>query len=222
MTKFRIVAATAACLLVSYIVLVSSVDAQAPAAGGPPTPGLIVLLDVTSIIKDNAHLKALMADMQRDVTKTEEIFRKERDTLRQMSEEIKDMRAGTPEYKAREEEITKRGTDLNVKIQIQRKEFMQRESQIYFSVYQEIQQEVAYFAANNNISMVLRTTSEPVDVQKPDDILREMNKPVVWNAKHLDITQYIKEQLKRRYGETNQTAQPGTPGAPRQGVPFQR
>lgn len=217
MTKFRIVAATAACLLVSYIVLVSSVEAQAPSAGGPPAPGLIVLLDVTSLIKDNAHLKALMADMQRDVTKTEDIFRKERDTLRQLSEELKDMRAGTPEYKAREEEITKRGTDLNVKIQLQRKEFLQRESRIYFSVYQEIQQEVAYFAANNNISMVLRTSSEPVDVEKPDDILREMNKPVVWSSKGLDITQYIKEQLKRRYGDTNQTAQP-----PRQGVPFQR
>ena len=217
MTKFRIVAATAACLLVSYIVLVSSVEAQAPSAGGPPAPGLIVLPDATSLIKDNAHLKALMADMQRDVTKTEDIFRKERDTLRQLSEELKDMRAGTPEYKAREEEITKRGTDLNVKIQLQRKEFLQRESRIYFSVYQEIQQEVAYFAANNNISMVLRTSSEPVDVEKPDDILREMNKPVVWSSKGLDITQYIKEQLKRRYGDTNQTAQP-----PRQGVPFQR
>ncbi len=222
MTKFRIAAAAAACLLVGSV-LVNWAGAQAPAAGGPPTPGLIVLLDVTSLIKDNSRLKAMMADMQRDVSKSEDIFRKERDVIRQMTDEIKDSRAGTPDYKAKEEEITKRSTDLNVKIQLQRKEFLQRESKIYYTVYQEIWQEVDYFAANNNISMVLRTTNEPVNAEKPDDILREMNKPVVWSAKGLDITQYIKQQLQRRYGEINRTAQPGTPGAPvRQGVPLQR
>lgn len=217
MTKFRIAAAAAACLLVGGF-LVNSAGAQAPAAGGPPAPGLVVLLDVTALIKDNAHLKAMMADMQRDVTKAEDAFRKERDQVRALTEELKDMRAGTPEYKAKEEQITKGGTDLNVKIQLQRKEFMQRESKIYYAVYQEIWQEVEYFATNNNISMVLRTTSEPVDVEKPDDILREMNKPVIWSAKGLDITQYIKQQLQRRYGEVNHTAQPPA----RQGVPIQR
>lgn len=219
MTNFRIAAAAAACLLVGGF-LVSQAGAQAPAAGGPPAPGLIVLLDVTSLIKDNAHLKAMMADMQRDVSKAEDVFRKERDQIRAMTEELKELRAGTPEYKAREEKVTKDSTDLNVKIQLQRKEFMQRESKIYYAVYQEIYQEVEYFAANNNISMVLRTTSDAVDVEKPDDILREMHKTVVWSKAGLDITQYIKQQLQRRYGEFNHTAQPGVPGRP--GVPMQR
>ena len=218
MSKSRIVTAIAAVVLVSGF-LVYSVVAQQPAPAGPPAPGLIVLLDVTALIKDNSHLKSMMADMQRDVARAEQVFREKREKIRAMSEELKELKAGTPPYREKEERLTKDSTDLNVQMQIQRKEFLQRESKVYYTVYQEIQQEVDYFAANNNIAMVIRTSNEPVDVEKPDEIVREMTKPVVWNAKGLDITQYIRQQLQRRYGETNQGAPPTNA---RQGVPIQR
>jgi len=217
--RFLLVAAAAAAALVASCFVYTGVAQQAGPAG-PPSPGLTVLLDVNALIKENEHLKAMMAEMQRDVTRAEEVFRKERDAIRQLADELKEIRAGTPQYREKEEEITKRTSDLNVKIQLQRKEFLQRESKIYYTVYQEIQQEVDYFAANNNIAMVLKTTSEPVDVEKPEDILREMNKPVVWNAKALDITPYIRARLQQRYG-TARTANPAGPPV-RQGVPFPR
>jgi Skp family chaperone for outer membrane proteins len=212
--RFLITAALAAALAAISLLVVSAV-AQQPAAS-PPTAGLTVLLDVTGLIKDSHRLKEMMADMQRAVAKAEESFKKDREDIRRLTEELKDsqLRSGSPEYRAKEELITKKTSDLNVAVQIQRKDFLQMESKIYYTVYVEIQQEVNLFAAANNISMVLKTSSEPVDAEKPEDILREMNKPVIWHAQGLDITPYIKERLARRYGNPQQAA--GRPGVPLQ------
>jgi len=217
--KSQLLAAIAAGLLTIGFV-VYSVLAQQPGAAAPSAPGGIALLDVTSVFKENEHFKAMTAEMQRDVARAEEVFKKERETVRQLTEELRDHKPGTLEYKNKEEEITTRSTKLNVNIQLQRKEFLQQESKIYYTVYQEIQQEVDYFAANNNIAMVLKFSNEPVDVEKPDDILREINKQVVWSSRALDITPYIKDRLRHRYGAARTAAPPGNPV--RQGVPFPR
>jgi len=220
--KFQLTAAVAAGLLVTGF-LVYSVVAQQPAgpgAAGPPASGGIVLLDVNSVFKENDHFKALRAEMERDVARAEEAFKKERENLKQMAEVLKETQSSAPDYRAKEEEFTRRSTDFNVKMQLQRKEFLQQESRIYWTVYQEIQQEVDYVAQNNGFAMVLRFSNDPVDHDKPDDILREINKQVVWNARPLDITPFIKKRLADRYG-AGRPAAPVGPAA-RPGVPFNR
>ncbi len=74
-------------------------------------------------------------------------------------------------------------------------------------------QEVDYFAASHGISMVFRFNGDPVDVEKPDEVLRYINKPIVWVPQGCNITQYVLERVNR--AQLNNAQQPM-----RQGVPF--
>jgi Skp family chaperone for outer membrane proteins len=176
-------------------------------------------LDVNAVFKEHGRFKAAMNDLEIKVKQAEQQVKQERDTIKNLSERLKDYRAGSPEYKQLEEELAKRQSDLSVQVALQRKEFLQQEAKIYHTVYQEIEQEVQYVAASNGIAVVLRYSGEPVDAEKPDDILRDINKSVVWYSDGLDITPIIKARLCQRPMAPGMNQTP--PPQARPGVPYQ-
>lgn len=222
MKKSCLAAMLAAC--VGLLSVVSEAAAQqgpvAPAARAPHGPPVIALLDVSYIFKMHTRFKAMMNEMKGDVERAESTMKKERDQIMAMAERLKELRQGTPDYKTLEEDITKRQADLSVRVSLQKKEFLQREAKIYYTVYQEIAQETDYYAKQYGIDMVLRFNGDQVDVEKPDDVLRDINKPVVWYAKDRDITPVILDALNRRYAGPGGNGQPSGPAATRTGVPF--
>ncbi len=103
-----------------------------------------------------------------------------------------------------EEQIANRQAKLAVDVNRQKSDFLQRESMIYHTVYQEILQATDYFCKQRGIDMVLRFNGEPVDVQRPDSVLTFINRPVVWYDPGLDITDFILQDVNRP------AANPGT------------
>ncbi len=201
----------------------SSVIAQGPAplgaapvaAGGPR----LALIDIGRIFKHHARFKSMMEDMKADVQQAEARVKAERDAITKLSERLQEFRKGTQEYKSLEEELARRQADLSVQMSMQRNEFLQREARIYHNVYQEIWQATDYFCREHGIEMVLRFSSEPVDPDRPDSVLTNINKPVVWYDRGLDITDAILQELNRSSmppasaDRRNQTA-PARPVAP--------
>ena len=203
MKKSPVGVALASCFLVS-VVFVAGVSGQQRSgpATGTRAGSDIALIDIGVIFKNHTRFKAHMADLQADMERAEQQMKKERDSLRALSEQLNAYKAGTVEYKQLEEEITKRSADLNVRFQLQKKEFAKTEAKTYYMVYQEIQQEVDGFAQANGIAVVLKFKSELADADKPDEVLTELNKPVIWYARGLDITPIILESLNRRALQT--------------------
>jgi Skp family chaperone for outer membrane proteins len=180
--------------------------------------GGIALLDVSKIFKNHRRFTQMMADMKTDVQGAEEAVKKERDSIARLVEQLKSLRSGTDDYKRLEQEIATRQADLNVQLQLKRKEFMLNEAKIYNAVYQELEQEVRYYASNAGISIVFRYNGDPVDSENPEDVLRNINKPVVCFAPGMDITDIILQRLEARSGG-------GVPSSARQpeqrpGVPY--
>ena len=200
MTKPQFLAATAACLLVIGFAVFPT------AAQGPPRGGNgVALLDISYIFKNHIRFKAQMADMRADVQQAEVRVKKERETIRKLMEQLNEYPAGSVEYKQMEEHVTKRTAELQVQLQLERKEFLHREAKIYHNVYQEIQQEVNYYASNTGIAAVLRFNGDPVNKEKPDDVLRDINKPVIWFSQGMDITPAILSRLNERRGTSSTT-----------------
>jgi Skp family chaperone for outer membrane proteins len=228
--KSRLMAVTAVCLLLLSLIVTQAFTqvspVRQPVAGQAGPSANIALLDVSYIFKNHPRFKSMMDEMKADVDRAESDVNKERDTLRKLVEQMEGFRKGTPDYKAMEEEIAKREADLSVRVQLQRKDFLARESKIYFTVYKEIEQEVDYYCQNKGIDMVLRFNGDPVDVDKPDSVLSFINKPVVFYDKSRDITYPILESLVKRSGGPA-TANPGNrmgnpPVRPGAGSPFQK
>ncbi len=206
----------AAVATVSYLILPAL--AQAPVrTGAAPN---IALVDISYIFKNHGRFKGQMDEMKADVQRAETNVKTKRDEITKLAERLQEFRKGTQDYKQLEEELAKRQADLSVQVTLQKNQFLQREAEIYYNVYQEISQATEYYAKQHGIDMVLRFNGDPADVQRPDSILSFINKPVVYYQQSLDITPAILTELNRTAinpGPANRTAplRPGVQFGPR-------
>ena len=204
---FAAMAAAVFCLTIGMAAAQAQQAQPRPQQGLQPGPANIAFIDVNKVFKSHTRFQQMVAEMKTDLEKAEVELRRDRDAVKALAEQMGALKSGTPQYKQREEEVARRQSDLAVRVQLQKKEFMQREARNYYTVYQEMMQEVEYFAANSGVSMVMRFNGDSVDVQNPEHVLRDINKPVLWFPAGCDITGYVVERLNR---SAINTAQPGS------------
>ena len=183
----------------------SGVQAQAPGqpAVRPLTPQAasaspathVAVIDVGYIFKNHARFKAAMDKMKDEVMAAENSLKAERDRVNQMMEQLKGFNVGTPEYRKLEGEVAKAQDDFNVNAQLQKKDFMDREAQVYLQVYSEIERAVGQFARENKIAVVHRFDGEPIDSSDRNRILGGITKPIVYYDPQIDITPDILRML---------------------------
>lgn len=188
-------------LLISFGYLITLAVAQnpTPPTGQPAGAGpRLALIDITRIFKTHVRFKQMMDEMKSAVQAAETKVKAERDAInRLIQEQLPTLNKGTKDYADLEEQIANRQAKLAVDVNRQKGDFLQRESMIYHSVYQEVLQTTDYFCKQQRIDMVLRFNGEPVDVQRPDSVLTFINRPVVWYDPGLDITDLILQSLNR-------------------------
>ncbi len=95
-----------------------------------------------------------------------------------------------------------------------RKDFLEREAKVYYETFQEVDQAVAYYAQNMGIGLVVRFNSEAPDPNVREDILRAINKPVVYQDQ-INITDDVLAMLNARNGQPAAGAQPPAAAAAR-------
>jgi len=209
-TKTHLLAAISGCLVAAGLTVFTALAQQGPARGATAPQAAaprVAMLDVSYIFKKHTGFQAQKAQMQAQVDQAKERMKAEEEALAKMIQNLKAMQSGSAEYKELEEHIARRRADAQIQLQLQNKEFMLKEANIYHNVYQEIEADVAYFAQEQGIDAVLRFNGDPVEKDQPNQILRNVNKQVVWFSQGLDITPVILERLNRRRGPA-----PGGPG----------
>ena len=173
--------------------------------------GAVALVDVNYIFKRHARFKSQMEEMKADVDRTQTEWKRLAELINKDAERLNDFKPGTPDYKAAEEELVKRRAELQAKVAMQKKEFLQREAKIYYNVYTEIMQEVQYYCQANNVGLVLSFNGDKINPESPDDVLRGINRPVVNYNPDLDITPMILTRISPQN-------RPAATGDTRQGV----
>jgi Skp family chaperone for outer membrane proteins len=189
---------------------------------GQGLPGTrVALIDVGKIFKNHARFNAAMEQMKQDVAAAEAEMKAKREEITKLGTALQDYNKGSPDYKAREEDLTRRQTELTLQLQRQKNDFVQREAQLYNNVYQEILERTDYFCRQAAIDVVLRFSGEKPDVNQPQSVLGFINRPVVWYATDLDITQRILDDLNRSATPATANRASAAPSN-RQTVPFPR
>lgn len=208
-----------AILAVALILGVSAANAQQAQPAAPPAGNGIAVLDVSAVFKAHPRFKAHMDQLQSEAGQAEATLKQKMEALKQKFQQLNEFKSGSPDFKTREAELLQEQSTLNTEFSLQKREFMQREAKIYNSVYEEMMQEVEYLAQNYGVAMVMRFNGDPVDGQKPDDVIRRINQPIVWFPKDRNITDYIIGRLKTRAGsasggQTDTANRPGIPAQP--------
>jgi Skp family chaperone for outer membrane proteins len=176
---------------------------QAPQSGPPArggSPGVsnhgIAVVDIKYVLENYARVKAATEQFNRDFEDTGARFKKEKEAIGKKAEKIKGFKAGTPDYKKLEEEITQAESDLKVKASLAQKEFGEREAKIYLTAFQEITQQVKTYADRNGITLVLRFNGAPPDPNNQQAVQAELFKMVLYQN-GLDITGPVLQELNR-------------------------
>ncbi len=153
-------------------------DACAQTAG----PG-IAIVDVHYIFANYDRFKAMMEDLGRQDQAAAAEMKTQQDSFQKLAQSLKDYRKGTEEYRRLEEELTNKQATLKAKV--------------YYTIYQEVVDEVKYYATRNNISLVLNFNGDPADPNDPQTVSRQLSNVVVHHGK-IDITPVILQALKSR------------------------
>jgi Skp family chaperone for outer membrane proteins len=226
--KTYLLAAVASCI-VALGLTPAEATAQQPQAGAPPAyqpaapraSQAIALLDLNRVFEGHRRFQDQRERLKGEVQQAEQHMQARRTTLRQQADELKQLNAGSVDYKNREAALTEETAKMQAEVQLRRKEFLEKEAKIYHSAYQEVLQLVDWYAKTNGFVAVLRFNGEQADPNDPESILRDINKPVIWHYEGVDITNAILGYLDARAG-TSARPQTPAPGAPSSGsIPYQ-
>jgi hypothetical protein len=175
----------------------AAVAPRAAQAGTVPSGGTnVVVIDIAKVFKNHNRFNAAMNDIKKDIEDFDGYVRSEQTRFNTLREQLQTFKSGSLEYKNKEEEIAKLQSDLQVKIGLKRKEFLEQEARVYYYVYKEIEQSVANFSSRNRIGLVLRFNGEEMKEDDRASVLQGVNRAVVFQQ-NLDITDFIIVDLNR-------------------------
>jgi Skp family chaperone for outer membrane proteins len=174
--------------------------ARQPAAAARPAsipPGTVVaVLDISYVFENHAGFKQAMDKMKQEVQQYEEKLRADNVALTKERDQLQQFKAGSQEYERLERSLADRAAKLQIDMQMKKREFLTRESKVYYEVYQEVSNAVREFAEMKGIDLVLRYNADEMNPDDRTSVLQGVNKPVIFH-RNLDITREILDRLNR-------------------------
>jgi Skp family chaperone for outer membrane proteins len=191
--KTSIVKATATACGLAVCLAASFCFAQG-AAPRRPSGTNVAVIDVAQVFENHTRFKKRMEDIKSDIEKFEATVRQEQKRLTTLRDELQTLKPGTDRFKQIEKQLADATADVQVTMQLKRKEFLEEEAKVYYNAYQEVLAAVAQFAERNGIGLVLRFNGTEMDPTKRESVLQGVNRAVVFQ-RNLNITDYIIEAL---------------------------
>lgn len=183
-------------LLPTLVAVVLSLGAsEVTAQQRPAAAPAVAIVDLGYLFKTNERFKQLTEAMRREVTAAEGDIKAEAENLRKMAEHLDEFRPGTPERAQLEEDVTKKDADMKLRMNLQKKKFMEQEAKIYYIVYKEILDHIKYHCDRTGITLVMRFNGDPIVQSDPQEVIRELNKSVIHYDPSVDITPIIRDSI---------------------------
>jgi outer membrane protein len=114
--------------------------------------------------------------------------------------DLKQYKEGTEEYSRVEKSLLNHTTQAEAFRKSQQRDLIRKEAQIYKTIYLEVSDAVAKYADYYHFTLVLRFSADELSGdQNPEDVMRGLNRQVVYYRSNDDITNAICEFLNRRY-----------------------
>jgi Skp family chaperone for outer membrane proteins len=183
-------------ICIATVVAILFFPAFAASQASAQTGTNVAVLDVPYIFKNFVRFKQSIDDIKKDIDDYKNVVNDQQRQLRDEAAKLELYKPGTKEYKDVEENIARMKMTFSLDSAKRQKDFMEREAQVYFTAYRELERVVATFAQRNRIGLVLRYSAEEMDPSQRDSIMQGINRIVVYQDR-LNITEMILEELNR-------------------------
>lgn len=203
----RLVAA--ACLLAvppALVVAQEPADEASEVAEGAgereqaPPATRIALIDMAYVFQNYGKFETLRADLRTDVADLDVKSRAMATRLQTLQNDLKKHAQGSDQYIAVENDLARQKADYESFRRTAQRDMLKRESQVYRTIYLEVQDVVQEYAKERGFTLVLRFSRE--DLGEADDakeILQNLNRSVIFHQPEDDITDVVLERLNKSY-----------------------
>ena len=206
--KRIIVLAFAIAVLAGFPELSGVAQAQSPKSS-QAGPAKIGLIDMAQVFKNYEKFKSLREDLKAEIVQSDQKAKGMARQIQALQAEMKKFKEGTPGYLTREKKLAKLASEFETFRKVEQRKFLRREADIYKTVYLEVTDAVRKYAEYYQYALVIRFNSRGVEtVANPAEVIKSMNRQVVYHRNENNITKPVLDYLNRSYNSSKKSAPP--------------
>jgi Skp family chaperone for outer membrane proteins len=191
-------------LLVSALVATGLILSMwGAAAQGQNRPGSasetrVALVDLALVFKKYEKFNRLSEEMKAAVQAREKEIQTLQAEVKSLVAQKNSLTPDTTPYKDKEQQIARKKAELELLNDGSRREFTQKEANLYHQCYNEIQDAIRQHAEARGITLVLRAAKdEGTGSANPQEVIKEVSQQVIYAVPGMDITDAIVDMLNR-------------------------
>lgn len=174
-----------------------SLQAQAQGQAPQSWSGIrIACLDIDKVFQEYDKFKFLRDSLKKEIEQKETELKDLQTRIQTKIESLKDIRSQVDR-----DRIEKEVADLRFEFERLKRDsqqyFINREAEVYASIYKEVSDLVKEYCDHNGIHLVLRI-KDGAEESGPQGVLQTITRQVVYHHANLDITQVIYQGLNTR------------------------
>lgn len=152
--------------------------------------GLVAILDVARVFKDNLAFESKMATIRTEAEKLKAQITQQQEAIKLKAQGLAQFEIGSAERSSLEESLEISQAKLRTYARGQENQLLNREARVYYETYRQMQDVVGSLANQHGISLVLRFESEEIDPDNRPDVIKGVNRSVVFHQR-VDLTKMV-------------------------------
>jgi Skp family chaperone for outer membrane proteins len=171
-----------------------------PSRAADTSPHRIALIDMARVFKNYKKFEAMREELKGELSKSEERFKAMAEMVKKEQSDMKGFKEGSEEYSRLEKSLLTHTTQMEAFRKSQQRDLIRKEAQIYKTIYLEVSDAVEKYATYYHFTLVLRFSADELSGQEnPEDVMRGLNRQVVYYRPSEDITNAVCEFLNKHY-----------------------
>lgn len=194
---------TAFVVTAGLLFAVNTASAQQPAATAAASAHQVGLIDMAHIFKNYEKFKAETQGLQGAAEQAEAKAQAMVTEMKNVQGQMQGLTPGSADYNAKEATLIGLQTKLQTFQQVERRDIVRKQAEVYKKIYVEVQSAVSMYAKHYEYTLIMRFNREELEAAgDPQKIIQGMNRQVVWHRPQDDLTDPILNYLNNEYSKT--------------------
>ena len=168
--------------------------------------GLVAVLDVARVFKENPEFDTSMKGIRQEADGLKAQITQQQEAIKAEAQQLGQYEPGSAERNQMEATLEQKQTALRTRARQAEADLLNREAGVYYATYEQMQSVVGEIASQHGISLVLRFDSQEVDPTNRAEVIKGVNRPVVFHRR-LDLTNLVIQNMGSASAKAGDTTQ---------------
>ena len=193
-------------IVLSTLVAVVGLSVSNASAQEGKQSGIVAVLDVAKVFKENRDFESKMQSIKSTADQLKASIQQKQEAIKQEAAGLQQYEVGSPERNKMEAELVQKQAKLRTEAHQAEVDLLSKEAGVYYQTYQQMQSILSSLSTEYGISLVLRFDSETVDANNRGEVIKGVNRAVVYQQ-GLDLTTMVIEKMSNNVAQSGSATQ---------------